>query len=164
MDALTTHDLAHACRIFMDLAYEGGADTMPASKRPYFEMDVDGLLEDFLPPAKCAASVCQELPVRDGVKHGYEFRLGSANYPHLKLRVQRVALREREVWVYSVNTHDGFQQATKYFTSEEADAWRLKVEQNRTLKYEIEKALTLAGYVTPKELLQIDLPTPTAPA
>ena len=125
-------------------------------------MAADRPLEEYVPGAAIATGVCQELPLRDGVRHGYEFRLGSTNYPHLKLRVQRVDFHEREVWVYSVNTHDGFLQATSYLNAAEADAWRLMVEQNRVLKHKIEGALASAGYITPKHLLQLDLPKPPA--
>jgi hypothetical protein len=108
-----------------------------------------------------ALGVCQELPRRDDAVHGYEFRLGTANYPHLKLRVQRVDHHEHDLWVYSVDTHDGFLQVVKYLSNAEADAWRSMVEENRALKHRIEEALTLAGYMTPKNLLQLDLPAPT---
>jgi hypothetical protein len=158
LDALTTHHLAQICRIFMDLAYPGGAATIPANKLPFFEILPGRPLADFVPPAKLASGICQEMPRKNGVLHGYEFRLGSTAYSHIKLRVQRVDRQEHDVWVYSVDTHDGFLQATKYLTPKEADDWRLMVEQNRELKHQIEEALTAAGYCTPKHLLQLDLP------
>ena len=145
----------------MDLAYPAGVDTIPPAKRPYYDMDTEPRLEDYVPPAKIALGVCKELPRRDDALHGYEFRLGTESYPHLKLRVQRVDHHERDVWVYSVDTHDGFLQVVKYLSNAEADAWRSMVEHNRALKHRIEEALALAGYMTPKNLLQIDLPTLT---
>jgi hypothetical protein len=66
------------------------------------------------------------------------------------------------VWVYSVDTHDRFLQATQHMTAEEAETWKKLVETNRQLKYQIEEALAAAGYLTPVSLLRIDLNTPTA--
>ena len=160
MEALTTPELARACRIFMELAYPGGPDTIPANKRPYFDIAEDRPLGDFLFPA----AVCRDISQQKGGLLGYEFRLGSTHFPHIKLRVQQMDLQQHKVWVYTVDTHDGFHQATKYLSAEEAEAWRTMVEQNRSLKHRIEENLTLAGYLTPKNLLQIDLPSATKPS
>jgi hypothetical protein len=145
----------------MDLAYPGGATTIVAERLPYYEMAADRPLEEYVPPAKLALGVCQKLSPRPGVICGYEFRLGSTAHKHLKLRVQCMPVQFREVWVYSVDTHDGFLQATHHPNAEEAAAARLMVEQNRQLKYVIEQALSQAGFMTPKNLLQLEL---TAPA
>src|SRR5579862_7391715 len=110
MNTISTQELAGACRIFMALAYPDGPGSIPVSKRAYAEIDLDGSLADYLPPTPRALGVCQDLS-RAGGMLGYEFRLGSAAYPHLKLRIQLVDFHERPVWVYSVNTHDGFFQA-----------------------------------------------------
>lgn len=163
MEPLTTAELARACRTFMDLAYPSGAETMPAHKRPYFEIADDDRVEEFLPPAPAAARVCQDLSQLRGGLRGFEFRLGSASYPHLKLRIQQIDLHGRDVWVYSVDTHDGFKQATKYLTPEETGAWQTMVDQNRLLKNRIEDELALAGFLTPKGLLQSSLPTAAKP-
>ena len=160
MVALTTPELARACRCFMEAGYPDGVATIPASKRAYFDMAPERAIGDYLTPAPLAVGVCQELTADKSLVVGYEFRLGSATYPHLKLRVQRMEVHHGEVWVYSVNTHDGFHQATKYLSAEETDAWRAMVEHNRSLKHRIEENLALAGYLTPKNLLQIDLPEP----
>jgi hypothetical protein len=159
--SLTTPNLAQACRIFMDLAYPAGV--VPANKRCYYDMDVERPLADFLPPAKQTLGICQELAHRGGPVHGYEFRLGSTIHPHLKLRVQRLDHHEREVWVYSVDTHDGFLQAANYHNAADAEAWKSMVDRNRLLKHEIEEALGSADFMTPNNLLQLDLPTPTTP-
>ena len=162
MNTISTQELAGACRIFMTLAYPEGPSTIPLSKRAYAEIAVDGCLADYLPPTPKALAVCQDLS-RAGGMHGYEFRLGSAAYPHLKLRVQLMDLHESPVWVYSVNTHDGFFHASSCLSAEEADAWKALVERNRSLKHQIETALAEAGYMTPVRLLRVDL-TPTNPS
>ena len=155
MDSLTTPQLANACRIFMDLAYPD-AQSIPPGKRPFREMDADLPLTDYLCPAPVATGVCQDLSKRAGGLVGYEFRLGSARYPHLKLRVQSVDLHERKVCVFSVDTHDGFHRATQFLDSAEAETWRALVEHNRSLKHQIEEALAAAGFLTPVRLLRID--------
>ena len=123
MDSLTTKALGDACRVFMTLAYPGGTTMIPANKKTYFEMSLDRPIEDFLPPASCAMPVCQDLSKRTGGLIGYEFRLGSIHYPHLKLRVQLIDCHAQKLWVYSVDTHDGFHKATQFLNDEEAAAW-----------------------------------------
>lgn len=161
MDPLTTQALADACRVFLTLAYPGGASTIPTSKRAYCDINAERALESYLPPSSGSAGVCQDLTTRAGGLVGYEFRLGSASYPHLKLRIQLVDLHDHKVWVYSVDTHDGFHHATKFLNDDEAAQWRKLVEHNRHLKHQIEEALGQSGFITPVGLLRIDL---TAPA
>jgi hypothetical protein len=163
VDALTIQDLALSCRLFMELAYPGGADTISADKRPYHDIPTVGDIDDYLPPAKLALCICQDLSQAKGGVRGYEFRLGSAHHPHLKLRIQVVDFHEREVWVHSVDTHDRFLRATQHLSPEEAMAWRTLTEQNRSLKHRIEESLAQAGYLTPKSLLQLDLTAPVKP-
>jgi hypothetical protein len=150
----TIHDLAQACRIYFDHAYPGAAAEIPANKSPYHCIPNDASLDAYLPPAKIAVPVCQKL--KCGAT-GYQFRLGSAAFPHMKLAVQAVDLHGREVWVYSVDTHDQAHLGAKPIDEEEAAQWRALVEQNRRLKQQIEEALALAGFLTPKGLLRIDL-------
>ena len=162
VEPLTSQELARVCRIFMDLAYPGGPDSIPAGKRPYYDIDADRPIDDVLPPTPVSVGVCRDLSQKIGAQRGYEFRLGSAAYPHLKLRVQLMDFHQREVRVYSVDTHDGFFQA-QYHSTEEAEIWHKMVEDNRVLKHRIEEALGVAGYLTSKQLLQLDL-LPTKPA
>jgi hypothetical protein len=142
----------------MDVAYPD-AQCIPPSKRPYHEIDADRPLTDYLCPAPLAAGVCQDLSKRSGGLVGYEFRLGSARYPHLKLRVQSVDLHEQPVSVFSVDTHDNFHRATQFLDAAESEAWRALVEHNRSLKHQIEEALAAAGLLTPVRLLRIDFTT-----
>lgn len=155
VNTLTTNQLAPACRIFMDLAYPDGPASIPAYKLPYYEMSAEQSLIEFLPPAPKSVGVTKTL-ARNGV-FGYEFRLGSAGYQHLKLKVQTMDLHDREVWVYSVDTHDGIGKLTGTLSPEDAQKWRGLMEQNRVLKRDIETALGKAGYLTPVALLRFDL-------
>jgi hypothetical protein len=154
---LPIQDLAQACRIFMELAYPEGADTIPANKRPYADLPIDASAADYLPPAPCAVAVCQDLSKLKGGLRGYEFRLGSSAHPHLKLRVQPMDFHDRDVWVFSVDTHDRFLLATPHLDPDEAQKFHDLMESNRQLKHQIEDALALAGFLTPKGMLQIDL-------
>ncbi len=161
MQALVAQDFAQACRIFMELAYPGGCETVPERLRPYCDIAVESPLEDFNPGAPLSTSVALDLSTLAPGTPGYAFRLGSANYPHLKLRIQIMDFHQRDVWVYSVDTHDRFHRAIEHPDAEEAEAWKQLIEQNRNLKHQIEEALALAGFLTPKSLLTLDL---TAPA
>ena len=162
-ESFSVVELAQACRIFMDLAYPEGASTIPDSKRGYYEIGADHPLDELLPPGKTALGVCQQMPRRPGAALGYAFRLGSAAYPHLKLCVQPIPYHDRAVWVYSVDTHDGGPQLAKLIAGDDAKAWRAIVDQNRELKRKIESALSAAGFLTPNNLLQLDLAAPAAP-
>jgi hypothetical protein len=163
MSQMTSECLGRACRLFMDLAYPGGLDTIPPKKLPYYHLPADAPLADFLPPAARAAGVCQSLAGKEG-KHGYEFRLGSAYFPHLKLRVHEMDHRGTSLWVYSVDTHDAFSRSNYAPPAEHPDAaaWRSLQEKNALLKARIEEALEAAGFVTFKGLLRMGLPSPAA--
>lgn len=162
VDTFSLQDLAQACRIFMEIGYPEGC-TIPEAKRAYADIGPEARLEDYLPPAAAAEKVCQDLSKLKGGLRGYEFRLGSAAHPHLKLRIQPVEVHERPVWVFSVDTHDRFLQAAQHQDPDEAQKWRELVEQNRQLKHQIEDALSLAGFLTPKGLLRFDLTSSTNP-
>ena len=67
--ALTTRDLTHACRVFIELAYPEGIETVPLNKRPYCDSVSDRPIEDFSKPSArrgprpqrrhaCRASLC----------------------------------------------------------------------------------------------------------
>jgi len=160
---LSTQDLAQACRIFLSIAYPDGLHSIPAAKQPYYEIPADALVVDYLPPSKNAIGLCQDLSKTKAGIPGYEFRLGSMSFPHLKLRIQNMEFHHTEIWVYSVDTHDHFHHASQHLTAEEAEVWQRITEQNRTLKHQIEGALAAGGYLTPKNLLKLDLTSPTSP-
>ncbi|MBI2805965.1 MAG: hypothetical protein HYX68_13375 [Planctomycetes bacterium] len=148
----------------MELAYPEGLDAIPASKRPYCDIPTDARVEDYLPPEPIAATVCQDLAKTKAGVRGYAFRLGSTGHPHLKLLVQACDLHDHDVWVFSVDTHDRFLQATHELDSEEARQWRALYDRNAKLKAQIESALSLAGFMTPTGLLRVDLTSSTSHA
>jgi hypothetical protein len=154
---LTTQDLATACGLFLKIAYPDGAATIPANKLAYNNIPPDEPIEAYLPPAKSAIGVCQDLSKTKAGIPGYEFRLGSNRFPHLKLRIQRMEYHDEHVWVFSVDTHDRFHLAAQHLPADEAEHWRRIVEQNRMDKQQIEAALAEAGFITPKSLLRLDL-------
>ena len=162
MRELTTASLGQACRLFMEHSYPGGPETIPPRKRPYFDIDPDAALEDYLPPAPLATGVCQPLSTRKDGPRGYELRLGSAHFPHIKLRVQRMEHRGEPVWVYTVDTHDAFSRTCAHPPADHPDApgWLALQEANRLLKDRVEEALEQAGYATFKTLLRMDLGSP----
>lgn len=158
MTPLTSEQLGRACRIFMDFGYPDGVDMIPPKKRPYYHLSGDASLQDYLPPAPAAQGVCQELAKKESPP-GYEFRLGSAHFPHLKLRVHQVSHRGQQVWVYSVDTHDAFSR-TNYAPPDDhpdAAAWRNLQQRNAVLKSTIEEAFEANGYLTFKGLLRLGL-------
>jgi hypothetical protein len=157
MPILPTQNLAQACRIFLNLAYPDGATSIPAPKLPYLTIGDDSCVEDYLPPAKCALGICQDLSKTKAGISGFEFRLGSATFPHLKLRIQTMDFQQREVWVYSVNTHDHFHPPSQTLSADDAEGWRQLIKQNRALKRRIEDAFAAAGLLTPTSILKLDL-------
>ena len=50
MNSLTTELLSQACRIFFNLAYPAGKQTIPEKKRAYLDITPDMPLTAFLPP------------------------------------------------------------------------------------------------------------------
>src|SRR5262249_10652093 len=106
MQQLTTALLGRACRIFMEIAYPDGPQSIPAKKLAYFNLPPDQPVSAFLPPAACAAGVCQEFLGDNGVPCGFAFRLGSSGFAHLKLRLQLLNQNSHSVWVFMVDTHD----------------------------------------------------------
>lgn len=162
MTDLTTAQLSQACRLFMELAYPGGPATIPPKKRPYYAIDPQRPLHDFLPPAPEAAGIAQDLSTRKDGPRGYEFRLGSAHFPHLKLRVQLMEQHGEPVWVFTVDTHDAFSRHSVQPPTDHPDAaaWLALQDTNRQLKDRIEDELEQAGYLTFKSLLRSDLESP----
>jgi len=157
VETLAIKDLASACRIFMGLSYPDGPDSIPDIKRPYYNISTDSSIADYLPPGVFSVGICQDLSKLKGGIPGYEFRLGSSAHPHLKMRVQHMSFHQREVWVFSVDTHDHVLQAVNSLGAEHAAAWRILVEKNSVLKHQIEQALAVAGHFTPCSLLKLDL-------
>jgi hypothetical protein len=143
----------------MELAYPGGVATVPLKKRAYCTMDAERPLADYIPPAPQAGGIAQELSNRKDGPRGYEFRLGSVRFPHLKLRVQLMEHNGNSVWVYTVDTHDAFSRTNPQPPRDhpEAAQWLALQEANRQLKDQIEDELDQAGFPTFKSLLRGDL-------
>ncbi len=162
MAELTTAQLGQACRLFMELAYPGGPATIPPKKRAYYAIDLQRPLRDFLPPAPEAAGIAQDLSTRRDGPRGYEFRLGSAHFPHMKLRVLLMEQHGEPVWVFTVDTHDAFSRHSVQPPPDHPDAaaWLALQETNRQLKDRIEDELEQAGFPTFKSLLRSDLESP----
>ncbi len=162
MTELTTAQLGQACRLFMELAYPGGPATIPPKKRSYFAVDPSRPLGDLLPPAPAAAGIAQELSTRKDGPRGYEFRLGSVHFPHLKLRVQLMEQHGEPVWVFTVDTHDAFSRHCVQPPADHPDAaaWLALQDANRQLKDRIEDEFEQAGFLTFKSLLRSDLESP----
>jgi hypothetical protein len=159
MQPLTTSLLSRACRIFMDLAYPGGAATLPAKKRFYWEFADDTPITAYLPPAAEALGICQILRNKDEQPPGYEFRLGSSVFPHLKLRLQPVLKSGEYVWVCMVDTHDAFGRDARLPPPDHPDAnqWLLLQETNQRLKERIETAFEQNGLATFNSILRDQL-------
>jgi len=164
MYGLTTAALGHACQLFMDQAYPQGPDAIPAKKRAYYRIDPSSPLSDYLPPAPTSVGVCLPLSTRKDGPRGFEFRLGSAHFPHIKLRLQLVQHHEELLWVYTVDTHDAFSAHCAHPPLDHPDAagWLALQDANRHLKEQVEHALEQAGFLTFKTLLKRELGAPVA--
>lgn len=159
MHRLTTQLVGRACRLFMDLAYPGGPETMPPAKRIYHDLPDGEPMSKFLPPAPAAVGVCQVVPPGETCRVGYAFRLGSAHFPNLKLSILLVEEGHDSTWVYMVDTHDAFSQLRFHPPTDHPDAaaWLALQATNRRLKEQIETALEDAGFVTFAALLKREL-------
>jgi hypothetical protein len=154
MDQVSNVLLGQACRTFMRLAYPAGPETIPAKKRIYYDLPLNRPIEDFLPPAPAAQEIGQALPgAGEGVR-GYAFRLGSAHFPHLKLKVQLIDYNNATTWVFMVDTHDAMPLPAGH---PDAQAWKSLQQTNRILKEIIEQALEKEGLTTFNSLLRGDL-------
>ncbi len=162
MTELTTALLGRACRIFMERAYPSGLASIPPKKRPYYDMDPERPVCDYLPPSPTAAGIVQDLSARKECLRAYELRLGCGHFPNLKLRVQMMEWRGGPAWLFSVDTHDAFSRTSIQPPPDHPDAagWLVLQEKNRQLKDRIEDDFEQAGFLTFKGLLRGDLETP----
>ena len=154
MPLLSTQLFARACRIFLESAYPDGASSIPAQKLVYGQMPDDAAVADYLTPAPRALGVCQKLG-----DDWYTFRLGSARYPNLKLKVQCVADGGVCHCVFAVDTHDAYsaEHAQPPPGHPDAAAWLELQAANRALKEKIETAWDAAGILTHAGLLRAEL-------
>ena len=142
MNGLTTALLDRACRIFLELAYPEGIDTIPTPTSAYLSLRAELPPQAFLTPP-----LCQPLSGRTGCV----LRLGSANHPHLKLTI---VCHDDAGCIFTVDTHDAIDLASG---SEDA-ARRVRFQTaNRQLKDRIEGAWEDAGLLTFNALLRREL-------
>ncbi len=147
MKGLTTALLARACRIFLELAYPGGINTIPPPIKTYFDIDPNSPLDPLLAPP-----VCQPLLAREGGgTRGYSLRLGSAFHPHLKLQIVNT---DEDECIFSVDTHDTIALDP---TDPDRPRWTQFQQFNRRLKEQIERAWEASGLTTFNTLLRREL-------
>jgi CheY-like chemotaxis protein len=86
-------------------------------------------------------------PSREDAHQSFVLRLGSADYPHMKLALWEAYYRGE--YVFAVDCHDGFK-----FDSNNPDyqEWLLLKDKNRQRKLKIEEAWFVAGMPTIKRL------------
>jgi hypothetical protein len=152
MEGLTTELLARACRIFLTLAYPGGAETIPENRRHFYDLTTAEPIEHFLVSA--APEICQPLPMEKGAFRGYALRLGSTTFPHLKLQV--TLHPEGGQIVFGVDTHDAFPRSGTLACEGHPDhiAWTRLQQANKQLKERIESAWEQADLITFNRLLR----------
>ncbi len=143
MEPLTPDLLSRACRVFLAHAYPQGVHAVPANRSAFLELNLRAPLDAVLKPP-----ICQTLTT-DGRLRGYALRLGSADYPHLKLQV--VNCDHSDTWVFAVDTHDTIRLSPDH--PDTALYARLQAK-NRVLKEDIERAWESAGLLTFNALLR----------
>jgi hypothetical protein len=159
MQQLTTSLLSQACRIFMALAYPDGPSSIAAKKRLYCDLPLDQPISAYLPPATCAVGVCQELRGEGSAPSGYDLRLGSSGFAHLKLLLRLVTQNGQSTWVFMVDTHDAFSKESRFPPPDHPDArqWLSMQSVNRALKEKIEAAFEQNGLPTLNSMLREQL-------
>ncbi len=145
MNGLTSDVLSRACRVFLALAYPAGAASIPATRRPFAALAPDQPLE----PLLATAGVCEKLLTPAGGLRGYAFRLGSAQFPHVKLQV--IGQEGGQPCVFTVDTHDALRCPV---SSAEAEKWAQLQADNRRLKERIEAEWERQGLLTFNALLR----------
>lgn len=147
---------SRACQVFLDLAYPEGPGTIPPRKRAYYELSPNTPWEKVLPPAPLASGICEKLP---GSQIGFTFRLGSSQFPHLKLKIQEMPAFAQMVLVYAVDTHDAYSDVWDHPPADHPDyaGWIELQRTNRLLKERIEQAWEEAGILTLNSLLRKEL-------
>jgi hypothetical protein len=159
MHELTTDLVGKAATIFLGLAYPDGASTVPLKRRLFLHLPPGRPLADFLRDSTEDRALWETLKGSGGSVVGYAFRLGSAIFPHLKLRVQQPSRDRPDLWVFGVDTHDAFSPDSVQAPTDhpEAEAWTRLQVANRQLKEQIERAWDEAGLLTFNGLLRQEL-------
>jgi len=148
MKGLTSSLLGRACRIFLTLAYPDGEAAIPPNRRPYLHIAEDQPLEGLL-----KAPVGQAVLGEAGKVRGYAFRLGSCDYPHLKLKV--TDCDDNGTLVFGVDTHDACLNLDP--GSPEGARWAHIRASNQRLKEKVEQLWEAEGLPTFNSLLRRQL-------
>ncbi len=154
MAPLTTDLVSSACRIFLSLAYPS-EDLIPTPRRLYLSLPPGKLLVDLHTETPFPPSTFQVISGKEEMIDGFAIRLGSYDFPHLKLKILRRQEAENEVWVFSVDTHDHFRPPPDHPDSE---AWKQLQIANSQLKEKIERAWEAEGFLTFNAILRENLP------
>ncbi len=144
MTGLTPMLLGRACRIFLSLAYPEGKATIPPSKAAYLDLAGHESLDRLLAPP-----LCQPITNSKGGVRGYALRLGSADFPHVKLQVTDCG--PEGGLVFAVDTHDALSLDPDH---PDAPRWAAIQAANRVLKEKIERAWEAEGLMTFNALLR----------
>jgi len=145
--------------VFLPLAYPGGEAAIPAPKRPLLALPPGQEVLGYLPGDPAVRECCQVVNAKSGGVRAVLVRLGSAHYPHLKLKAQLVNHDQGNLWLFSVDTHDAF-SATSFLPPPghpDAARWTELQTANAALKGRIEAAWEQAGLMTFNALLRRDL-------
>jgi hypothetical protein len=146
MPPLQTSTLGRACRLFLEGAYPAGPDSIPPAILRFWSIEDADPLAGYL-----AEPTCQIHGER-----GFSLRLGSAGYAHLKLKVQCMADKGGDAWLFAVDTHDAFSREVRQPPTDHPDApaWHALQNANRALKERIEASWEAAGLLTLNALLR----------
>ncbi len=161
MCGLSTDEVCFACRIFLDLAYPGGEESIPPNPRKFLTLPAGQSFAEYYEQTSFSPTWLEVLK-KKGEFHGYALRLGSAHYPNLKLNVQWVADHGQQLWVFSVDTHDAFLVGNAHppVNHPDAQAWMEMQQKNARLKEQIEQTWEKEGLLTFNGLLRIELKNP----
>lgn len=159
MSGVTTDMLTTASQIFLHRAYPAGTESIPPAKRLYLDLPPGQELAGYHAEHPLPPSSFQVIKDAHGEVEGYSFRLGSAHFPHLKMKSLKRENRGDTLWIFAVDTHDAFSQESFLPPPDHPDApvWLALQEKNQQLKQEVEKAWEQAGLMTFNALLRSGL-------
>jgi hypothetical protein len=161
MSGLTTDDVRAACRLFLDLAYPEGEESIPKNRRDFARLPPGLDFPDYQKQNPFSPS-CLLILRANNQERGYVLRLGCSHFPHLKMKVQGLDYQGQQVWVFAVDTHDSFAPGSFRPPPDHPDAraWTELQDKNAALKKQIESAWESAGIMTFNGLLRIGLNQP----
>jgi hypothetical protein len=155
---LTTDLVNTASRVFLTLAYGGGEEAAPSTKRRFHQLPPGLSMLDYMATGPGLPDCCQVIHDKAGTARTFFVRLGCDHYPNLKLKAQLVE-GQQAGWLLSVDTHDSFSSTCFLPPPDhpESEAWRRIQNANIALKERIESAWEAAGIMTFNGLLRREL-------